>query len=235
MSSLIHLPMNTGCITHKLRQLVVKLALVIALSAVVVPACAQMLFNGPTGSANVFTDTVGYAFTVKNEPLSAHRLGVWDDGGTGFDSINLVGLWQEGGALLATAILPSGSSAPIESGFRWFDLSTPVILNANTTYRLGVQADLEMQSSGFVTGPISPHINLLGAVRNNQQNNFTYPGSTPFAGQAIVGPNLGYTVVPEPSVAHLIAATAIALFATRWLKKLVPRKRRVAIQRRIRQ
>jgi hypothetical protein len=38
-------------------------------------------------------------------------------------------------------------------------------------------------------------------------------------------------VVPEPSVVHLIAATAIALVAARFLKKLVPRRRRVAVRR----
>jgi len=43
---------------------------------------------------------------------------------------------------------------------------------------------------------------------------------------------LSLTVVPEPSVVHLIAATAIALVAARFLKKLVPRRRRVAVPRR---
>ena len=38
-------------------------------------------------------------------------------------------------------------------------------------------------------------------------------------------------VVPEPSVVHLVAATAIALVASRFLKKLVPRRRRVAVHR----
>lgn len=42
---------------------------------------------------------------------------------------------------------------------------------------------------------------------------------------------LSLTVVPEPSVVHLVAATAIALVASRFLKKLVPRRRRVAVHR----
>jgi hypothetical protein len=42
---------------------------------------------------------------------------------------------------------------------------------------------------------------------------------------------LSLTVVPEPSVVHLIAATTIALVAARFLKKLVPRRRRVAVHR----
>jgi hypothetical protein len=152
---------------------------------------------------------------VKQDPLSVHRLGVNDIGGDGLDSMNIIGLWREGGSLLATAILPSGKSAPLESGFRWFDLTTPVLLDANTTYRLGVQANLDMRATGFVNDPISPNVNLVGAVRNNQQGNLTYPGTAPFSGQAIVGPNMGYTVVPEPSTFLLVVSAAIALIVHR--------------------
>ena len=38
-------------------------------------------------------------------------------------------------------------------------------------------------------------------------------------------------VVPEASVVHLVAATVITLVASRFLKKLVPRRRRVAVLR----
>jgi hypothetical protein len=205
----------TSNISRSLHRVVVRLALVIATFAVAVPARAQMLFTDGVGFANILSDTVGYSFTVNNQPLSAHRLGVYDYLGDGLSTMNIVGLWREGGTLLASAILPSGKSAPLESGFRWFDLSTPVLLDANTTYRLGSQAFQEMHSSGFVTGPISPDITLVGAVRNNQQGNFTYPGSTPFSDQAIVGPNMAYSVVPEPSTLALVVAAAIALIAHR--------------------
>ena len=218
---------NTICSLHRV---VVRLAVVVACLSCS-SARAQILTFQVSGSTSLFSDTVGYAFTVKQDPLSVHRLGVYDVMGDGLDSMNIIGLWGEGGGLLASAILPSGRSAPLESGFRWFDLSTPVLLSANTTYRLGAQANLETRASGFVTDPISPYVNLVGAVRNNQQQNFTYPGSAPFSGQAIVGPNMAFTVVPEPSVVHLVAATAIALVASRFLKKLVPRRRRVAVQR----
>jgi len=205
--------MNTKYKTSRsLPRVVVRLVLVLS---VVASAHAQMLTFQVSGSTSLFYDTVGYAFTVKQDPLSVHRLGVNDIGGNGLDSMNIIGLWQEGGTLLATAILPSGRSAPLESGFRWFDLTTPVLLNANTTYRLGVQANLDTRASGFVTDPISPDVNLVGAVRNNQQGNFTYPGSTPFSDQAIVGPNMAYSVVPEPSTLALVVAAAIALIAHR--------------------
>ena len=121
--------------------------------------------------------------------------------------------------MLATAILPSGRSAPLESGFRWFDLSTPVLLSANTTYRLGAQANLETRASGFVSDPISPYVNLVGAVRNNQEQNFTYPGSAPFSGQAIVGPSMAFTVVPEPSASSLLIAALVLVGALRIAKR----------------
>lgn len=225
--------MNTTYLPSSfLHRVVVRLAILVVACLSCSSARAQILTFQVSGSTSLFYDTVGYAFTVKQDPLSVHRLGVNDAGSEGLDSMNIIGLWAEGGSLLATAILPSGKSAPLESGFRWFDLSTPVLLSANTTYRLGVQANLETRASGFVTDPISPYVNLVGAVRNNQQQNFTYPGSAPFSGQAIVGPNMAFTVVPEPSVAHLIAATAIALFTARWLKRFIPRQRRVPIKRR---
>lgn len=219
--------------TSALRRVALRLAPLVACLSLS-SANAQLLISGSPGSANLLTDTVGYKFAVGTNPLSAHRLGVYDSGGDGLDSMNIIGLWLEGGTLLTTAILPSGKSAPLESGFRWFDLTTPILLSANTAYRIGVQANLEMHPSGSATGLVSPDITLVGAVRNNQQGNFTYPGTTPAPAQAIVGPNIAYTVVPEPSVAHLIAATAIALFTTRWLKRFIPRQRRAPIQRRIR-
>jgi hypothetical protein len=203
----------TSNTSRSLHRVVVRLVFVLSFVA---SAQAQILtFQLSSGSTSLFYDTVGYAFTVKQDPLSVHRLGVNDIGGDGLDSMNIIGLWREGGSLLATAILPSGKSAPLESGFRWFDLTTPVLLDANTTYRLGVQANLDMRASGFVNDPISPNVNLVGAVRNNQQGNLTYPGTAPFSGQAIVGPNMGYTVVPEPSTFALLVSAAIALIIHR--------------------
>jgi PEP-CTERM motif len=205
---------NTSCLLHRV---VVRLAIVVAVFCLS-SAHGQFLVSGDFSSGNLFNDTVGYAFTVKQEPLSVHRLGVNDVGTNGLDSINLIGLWQEGGTLLASAIIPSGRSAPLEGGFRWFDLSTPVLLQANTTYRLGAQANLETRFSGFFPAggtSLSPDVTLVGAVRNSQFQNFTYPGSTPFSGQAIIGPNLAYTVVPEPSTLALVVAAAIAILVHR--------------------
>jgi hypothetical protein len=225
--------MNTKYNTSRsLHRVVVRLVITVAVCCL--PAASgQLLVSGTFSSGSLFNDTVGYAFTVKDTPLSAYRLGVADVGTNGFDSINLVGLWREGGTLLASAIIPTGISAPLESGFRWFDLATPVLLQANTTYRIGAQANLDGRFSGFFPAggtALSPDVTLVGAVRNNQQQNFTYPGSAPFSGQAIVGPNMAFTVVPEPSIVHLVASTAIALFAFRFLKRVMPRQRRVPVR-----
>ena len=211
--------MNTTSNNNRsIHRVVVRLVVIAAASLVVSSSLGQvdlMLFQGPTGSGIGFKDTVGYAFTVRDNPLSAHRLGVYDISGDGLESMNIVGLWLEGGTLLTTAIFPSGRSAPLESGFRWFDLSAPIILNANTTYRIGVQADLEMHPSGFARDLVSPDIALIGAVRNGQQGNLSYPGSTAFPDQAIVGPNLAYTVVPEPSAISLLIAGLVLLAVLR--------------------
>jgi len=205
---------NTSCSMHRV---VVRLVIVVAVFCLS-SARGQLLVSGTFSSGTLFNDTVGYAFTVKQDPLSVHRLGVSDVGTNGLDSINLIGLWLEGGTLLASAIIPSGISAPLEGGFRWVDLNTPVLLQANTTYRLGAQANLEARFSGFFPAggtSLSPDVTLVGSVRNSQFQNFSYPGSAPFSGQAIVGPNMAYTVVPEPSTLALVVAAGIAIVVHR--------------------
>ena len=178
-----HFPMNTKYNTSRsLHRVVVRLVITVAVCCL--PAArGQLLVSGTFSSGSLFNDTVGYAFTVKDTPLSAYRLGVADVGTNGFDSINLVGLWREGGTLLASAIIPTGISAPLESGFRWFDLATPVLLQANTTYRIGAQANLDGRFSGFFPAggtALSPDVTLVGAVRNSQSQNFSYQNSVPF-------------------------------------------------------
>lgn len=81
---------------RSIHRVAVRLAIIAAASLVASPSHGQMLFQGPTGSGNGFKDTVGYAFTVRDNPLSAHRLGVYDIGGDGLESMNIVGLWLEG-------------------------------------------------------------------------------------------------------------------------------------------
>ena len=179
---------------------------------------AEHLVAGPYGGSTLFLDTVGYSFTVGSNALSASQLGVADPTGAGLRSTTKIGLWKENGELVATKSMPAGTSAPLANFFRWMDLDSPVTLEANATYRIGAQASNDAWFTGYLPGyggnqygtSISADVTFNGAVRNNTMYSFSYPNSAPLAGTAVVGPNLYYSVVPEPSPAPLLGLGASA-------------------------
>ena len=147
------------------------------------------------------------------------RVGVYDAGANGLYANNLWGIWDSQGNLLASAIIPSGTNTTLENGSRWINLQNPITLTANTTYRVGVQANSESRYSGFlpgyggssVWGSVSNHIFVNGAIRNSKSWEFSYPNSTPLASQAIYGPNLRYTLVKDVPVVQQVPNTGILL------------------------
>ena len=158
--------------------------------------------DGPVG----FNDTVGFSFTIGSSPLSVTQLGVWDSGNDGLDNSNQVGLWNNTGTLLASVTILSGSAAPLVDGFRYSALGLPVTLSADTTYVLGAfSAIFENRTTGATPPTFSSDATLVGSRRNDSQGNFSYPDIShgSFPNQAIVGPNMQYGVVPEPSSALL--------------------------------
>ena len=145
----------------------------------------------PAGQT-LFSDTVGYKFTVGSKPLKVSALGVAK--GNGLNSANQVGLWNEAGQLLASATIPL--NATLENGYLWQNLSAQVTLAATTTYTVGVCGS-DYRYNGALG--LQSDVTLLGFVRNNQQGVFSKPSSTVTAGQGAVGVNLKYSVVDAPS------------------------------------
>jgi len=89
----------------------------------------------------------------------------------------------------------------------------------------------DSQNNGI--NPLNPNFSILGApVTFGFFRNISGTALTDFTTTSRLD-NWTTTVtpVPEASVVHLVAATAIALVASRFLKKLVPRRRRVAVHR----
>lgn len=145
--------------------------------------------------------------------MSVTQFGVYDSGGDGLAQTNTVGLWDESGTLLGFAGFPPGTAAPLVGEFRYAFLgSGPLLLNANTSYVLGAYSPGlgEIRIQGVPPPTFSSDATLIGTRRNNQiQFSFPRLESGTFPGQAVVGPNMQYTVVPEPCGASLLAFTAI--------------------------
>ena len=181
------------------------------LSFVVTFAHADAILNRVTeGSGAVGTissGTWGYSFTVGNQSLSLSSLGVYDDFGKGINAAHSVGIWDPVGSLLASVTVPAGTSGTLEASFRYVSLSSPVTLNANQTYILGVSYDTG-QEVIVAYGPLDPGPNpptyssavILGNTRRNTSSGFSFPSADSVPGPgAVIGPiKAGYSKARLP-------------------------------------
>lgn len=114
----------------------------IACAATLAAACVSSPQAAPV-SAITFTvietsttavhSTRGYAFDVTAPGLLATHLSVWDFGGDGLSEAHTVGLWSPAGTLLASALVPAGTAASLQDGFRYVDIAD-VMLDMGTGY-----------------------------------------------------------------------------------------------------
>jgi hypothetical protein len=170
---------------------------------------AQFLFQNVSGanSSIIGTNlTSGATFTLGNQAVLVTALGIYDDQADGFSRSYNVGLWGSGG-LIASATLPGGIGSTLVDGFRYVPI-TPVVLNANTTFRIGT--DL-----GYVGGSNFDALGLGGTATLDSAFSFINPRmrSDYFTGfveptlnfnQNLWAANLQYTAVPEPTVMSLL-------------------------------
>ena len=148
--------------------------------------------------------------------MNVTSLGVYDANTNGLSRTNYVGLWDNSGVLLASVTINRSTNAPLVGFFRWADLVTPVTLSAFGTYRIGAQADIgeDRYSGNIPLGQFSgtaetTNVVFNGAVRGNSSGVFEFPDSTPSAGQAIIGPNASFEVIPEPTTYALLTMAGV--------------------------
>lgn len=84
-------------------------------------------------SAGYYTpQTIGYEFTA-NQNITVTDLGFLDASGTGLAESHEVGIYNTSGTLLASALVPSGTAAPLTGQFRYVPISG-LDLTAGTEY-----------------------------------------------------------------------------------------------------
>jgi hypothetical protein len=103
------------------------------------PACQAALYyaqNPGTAAGNQSSYfSAGSDFTVQGNPIQVTALGVYDDGGNGLISSHDVAIWTSaGGDPLVRLMVPAGTGGTLVGGFRYYPLSSPVELAANTLY-----------------------------------------------------------------------------------------------------
>lgn len=149
--------------------------------------------------------TAGYTFTLANS-VSVTRLGLWDYAADGLQSAVPVTIWNGSGAVLATATVPTGTTAGEINQYLYVTLATPVTLPAGT-YTIG----------GYITNYSDAALYGLSTITG--ATGITYGASREAGGTAMpvgdninlsnsyFGPNFQFTnAVPEPSAWAVVAA-----------------------------
>ncbi|HWW00078.1 MAG TPA: PEP-CTERM sorting domain-containing protein [Candidatus Acidoferrum sp.] len=118
-----------------------------------------------------------------------------------------VGLWANGGQLLASASI--ASTNPLLN-FTLYAAINQVFLNAGSTYVVGIYSPSGSVLLNLVTqgvdgsATLSPDLQLLGSATGTP--GFVYPGSVSANNTLLLGPNFQYRpVVPEPSALALLS------------------------------
>jgi hypothetical protein len=119
-------------------------AALLAVLLLVVASGAQagtigVTFTGNGNNPFYSSGTFGYSFTVGASEITATHLGIYDTGQDGLLTSHDVGLWDNGGTLLASTTIASGTSAVLDDLFRFNALSTGVALSAGSTYYVGAE------------------------------------------------------------------------------------------------
>lgn len=177
-------------------------------------------FSGGTLTLNTTLDlprTAGWSFTVGDLPLLVDALGVFDVNGDGLASAVTVGLWDEATAtLLVSVTLPAGMSGTEDSGFRFLPVS-PVVLAANQTYVLGAELVTNGERAFFDVSSFTTASDIVygSALASAPDTGFAFPDQLAPVDNGVFGPNLAYTVIPEPSTLTLGGIGGVVLAACR--------------------
>ena len=187
--------------------------LTLSLECQVLPA--DTLITGTFGSPITPQVTYGYAFSF-DQNVSVFAVGIYDAGDDGLQGTDTLGIWTDNGTLLTSKLFDSTTSPTLNGHFRWLPLNSPLALAANTVYRTGVfGTDPGLQGTINATS-LSSHINFIAEVGSGS-GSFSFPWSSTqrTSGSAYIGPNLQFTIVPEPSMPALFGIAGLFLICDR--------------------
>jgi len=200
--------MKSARISSFVRSLAIPAALLMA-----VPAEVQAVAAVSVGTPNNVTPaeadfTLGFRFTAAQD-MNVTSLGFWDDAGNSFATSHAVGLWTQGGALLASQTVDN--TDPLSSGTFRFRAITPLPLTAGTDYVIGGTITFRQDNITYdlptdVPAITFAGINFMGA-RLIRSSTLTFPeGVDPSVTRGYIGPNFEFqaSAIPEPGTLALL-------------------------------
>lgn len=165
--------------------------------------------------------TLGYRFNALAN-TSVVSLGVWDFGNDGLNAAHDVGIWDAAGTLLSSVSVGSGTSALLDGGYRWVDLTSSVSLLMGSTYTVGAyygSSNADLVADLVAAASVDPRINVQGSVQLSGAGlAFATQMAHPYSGGQFSygGGNVRLAnQVPEPGTLALFGAALVGLAAVR--------------------
>ena len=178
------------------------------------PVMALTLDGAPGWHNNFSNENVGFTFTT-NEELYVTHLGVFDYDGNGLSSYRVeVGIFGADGTLLGSEIVYSAD--PLDSGFRFAEVSEPFILADNTEYYAIAYLNSSEQVAAQSSISTDPNITFGTNVESyGGPFKFITTGLGSGWDAGFLGPNFKTSVTPEPASCLLLLAGGAVLVARR--------------------
>jgi MYXO-CTERM domain-containing protein len=197
----------TNC---KLLLIAALVILVGTVSAHATPTSAVAISGGTLDDDD---DTNGWRFQALSD-INVVSLGVWDESGDGLPADVDVGLWTDGGTLLGSVTVGSGTSRPLDDGFRYQDLLTAIPLATSQFYRVGSSANVGgIDYRGRVTVVSDPAIAYDKGYYASSSNSLTFPSTAAGTSGYFFGGNFQFEAVPEPAVPEPAGLALVGLAA----------------------
>ena len=180
------------------------------------PLRADTLLSGPGDGLVSSTSTadIGYSFTVGSSPLLVTALGLWDYTGWhrhgSFDA-PVVSILTADGTVLGSVTMSARPGGPRDGAFRYTPLSASLTLAPGETYVL--EADYFTSRNRFTTDSLSQMSGIFSSA-GTFDSSWLADGDSPDPGytdKILVGPNLEFTVIPEPSITWIASIGAMVV------------------------
>jgi hypothetical protein len=159
---------------------------------------------------------IGWQFSV-NTPVTVDGLGVFDVNNPGFAERHQVGLWDNGGTLLAQTIVSDGSALVLSAsnaGDWRFENIAPIVLGPGTYVVGAFYSDSGDSVMANATLALAPQISFL-ASRASTEAAFAMPGVYGLVEPGVFAANVRINAVPEPASMLLLGSGIATLVARR--------------------
>jgi hypothetical protein len=163
--------------------------------------------------------TLGFQFTA-NIDMTVISLGLFDSSQDGLVESHAAGIWDSGGTLLGSTVIPSGVAGTLVNQFRY--VATSISLLAGQNYFIGalyLTGSDPLIFPGFASNfATDPGVTFLqsqfagGAV-------LTFPSLTAGQDPAYFGPNFQFEAVPEPASMAMLAIGGAGVWFRRRQKR----------------